>query len=138
MLTESMTLPWLQIVLRLLSRTQIQKLCKLFNLCHECMYRGTIVLDIFFISPNTRSRCSMLFPCLPSPDGTPRRIQASGPTPPAPSRVARRRPSIAELWQGVKRTSVRITRRRSARCTTWRRSCGSRGSWLRRGCGSLG
>jgi hypothetical protein len=36
----------------------------------------------------------------------------AGPTPPVPSRDARRRPCTAELLQGAKRTSVRITRTR--------------------------
>ena len=44
---------------------------------------------------------------------THRRIQAWGPTPPTPSsQDARRRPCIAELLQGAKRTSARITRTR--------------------------
>ena len=51
---------------------------------------------------------------------------------------ARRRPSTAELLQGTKRTSVRITHGRSPPWTSWRCSCGSRGSWLRPGGGLWG
>ena len=50
-------------------------------------------------------------------------------------RDARRRPSAAELLQGAKRTSVRITHGRSPPWTTWRTSWSSRGSWLRLGWG---
>ena len=92
---------------------------------------GTIVLDIFFISPNSRPLPTFL----PFPHGTRRRTQAWGPTPPVPSRDARRRPCTAELLQGARRTSVRIIRTRSPPCPTWRTSCGSRESWLRRGWG---
>ena len=48
---------------------------------------------------------------------------------------ARRRPCTAELLQGAKRTSVRITQRHSPPWTTLPRSWSSRGSWLRLGWG---
>ena len=51
---------------------------------------------------------------------------------------ARRRPCTAELLQGAKRTSVRITQRRSPPWTTLPRSWSSRGSWLRLGWGLPG
>ena len=105
-----------------------------FELCVHLHLHGIIVLDIFFINPNSRP----LLTFLPFPHGTRRRIPAWGPTPPVPSRDARRRPSTAELLQGAKRTSVRITQRRSPPWTTWWGFCGSRGSWRRRGWGSLG
>ena len=99
-----------------------------FELCVHL--HGTIGLDIFFISPNSRPLPTFL----PFPHSTRRRIQAWGPTPPTPSsQVARRRPCTAELWQGAKRTSVRITR--WPPWTTWRSFWKSRGSWLRRGWG---
>ena len=103
-----------------------------FELCVHL--HGIIVLDIFFINPNSRPLPTFL----PFPHGTRRRIQAWGPTPPVPSRDARRRPCTAELLQGAKRTSVRIIRTRSPPWTTWRTSWGSRESWLRRSWGSLG
>ena len=75
---------------------------------YVCILHGTIVLDIFSISPNSRPLPTFL----PFPHSTRRRIQAWGPTPPVPSRDARRRPCTAELLQGAKRTSVRIIRTR--------------------------
>ena len=102
---------------------------------YVCILHGTIVFDIFFINPNTKP----LFIFLPFPHGIHRRIQAWGHTPPTPSsQDARRRPCTAELLQGAKRTSVRIIRTRSAPWTTWRSFWKSRGSWRRRGWGSLG
>ena len=69
-------------------KCQLIDLCALFfKLCHVRILRVTIVLDIFFINPNTKP----LFTFLPFPHGTGRRIQAWGPTPPVPSRDARRR-----------------------------------------------
>ena len=104
-----------------------------FELCVHL--HGIIVLDIFFISPNSRPLPTFL----PFPHGTRRRIQAWGPTPPTPSsQDARRRPCTAEILQGTKRTSVRITRTRWPPWTTWRSFWKSRGSWLRPGWGLPG
>ena len=60
----------------------------------NCVHlHGIIVLDIFFINPNSRPLPTFL----PFPHGTHRRILAWGPTPPVPSRDARRRPCNALL-----------------------------------------
>ena len=103
-----------------------------FELCVHL--HGIIVLDIFFINPNSRP----LLTFLPFPHGTRRRILAWGPTPPVPSRDARWRPCTAELLQGGKHNSARITQRRFSPWTTWLPSCGSRGSLMRPGWGLPG
>ena len=100
-----------------------------FELCVHL--HGIIVLGIFLINPNSRPLPTFL----PFPHGTRRRTLAWGPTPPVPSRDARRRPCTAELLQGGTHNSARITQRRFSPWTTWLPSCGSRGSWLRRGWG---
>ena len=88
------------------TRRTLRLILQVFELCVHL--HGLIVFDIFFINPNSRP----LLTFLPFPHGTRRRILAWGPTPPVPSRDARRRPCTAELLQGAKRTSVRITRTR--------------------------
>ena len=87
------------------TRRTLRLILQVLNYVH---LHGIIVLDIFFINPNSRPLPTFL----PFPHGTRRRILAWGPTPPVPSRDARRRPCTAELLQGAKHTSVRITRTR--------------------------
>ena len=62
-----------------------------------------------FSSVQTQGRCPPFFPFHMVLAGGSR---PAGPTPPVPSRDARRRPCTAELLQGAKRTLVRITRTR--------------------------
>ena len=110
----------------------LQALNQLWIMCAS--YMAQLYLTSFS-SIQTQSHCSSSFPTWSH--STHRRIQALGPTPPTPSsQVARRRPCTAELWQGTKRTSVRITR--WPPWTTWRAFWKSRGSWLRPGWGLPG
>ena len=91
---------------RLERRWRTSKLCWNVNSSNFAFYsssfwimcafhHGIIVLDIFFINPNSRPLPTFL----PFPTWY-RRILAWGPTPPMPSRDARRRPCSAELLQG--------------------------------------
>ena len=66
-----------------MTHIQIMLKCQLVELC-VLFFKFWIVLDIFFISPNSRPLPTFL----PFPHGTRRRIQAWGPTPPVPSRDA--------------------------------------------------
>ena len=77
---------------------------------YVCIYMVQLYLTSFS-SVQTQGRCHLSSLSTWS-HGTRRRIQAWGPTPPVPSRDARRRPCTAELLQGTKRNSVRIIRTR--------------------------
>ena len=102
-----------------------------FELCVHLHLHGIIVLDIFFINPNSRP----LLTFLPFPHGTRRRIPAWGPTPPVPSsRDARRRPLHRRALAG---REAHLGANHPETLTSMEQPGGasakSRGSWRRRG-----